>query len=294
MKYKTMNAIILAIAMTVIIGHIAPINVSAQNEARNQPGGVIRTDSRILYQGGPVMPATSNVYFIWYGNWTGRENTVTLLTDFATSYGGSPYAAILTTYPNASGLTPSGGLLYGGSVYDLYSHSSTLTDADVEDVISDVLDGGGFPVDSRGIYLLLASPDVHFEGFCTDRCQYHEYLSVYGLPLKYAVVGNPDRCPASCAAQFPGGSVSPNNDRAGDAMVSWMAHVLNETITNPVGTAWYDRYGLEISDKCVGQFGETYMTATGALANMRLRDRDYLVQQNWLNDRKGRCALSYQ
>jgi hypothetical protein len=239
------------------------------------------------------MPATSNVYFIWYGNWNGREATVNLLTDFVTSYGGSPYARILTTYPDANGMSPSGGLLYGGSVSDLYSHSSSLTDADVQEIIADVLNNQGLPVDSRGIYLLLASPDVYFEGFCTEECQYHEYFVLNGSALKYAVVGNPARCPASCAAQFPSGTVSPNADPAGDAMVSWMAHVLNETITDPLGTAWYDRFGLEISDKCVGLFGHTYTTPTGARANMRLGTRDYLIQQNWLNDRKGRCALSY-
>jgi hypothetical protein len=239
------------------------------------------------------MPSFSHVYFIWYGDWSGREGTVNLVTDFATSYGGSPYSQILTTYPDQYENRPSGGLLYGGWVNNYYSHSSSITDADVQAIITDTLYGQGLPVDSRGIYVLLASPDVYFEGFCTDECQYHKYFVLNGSPLKYAVIGNPDRCPTSCAAQFPAGSGSPNGDRAGDAMASWLAHVLNETMTNPFGNAWYDRYGLENSDKCVGLFGQTYTTSTGARANMRLGTRDYLIQQNWLNDRKGRCALSY-
>lgn len=293
MKQNTINAIIFSLAVAAG-AYFLPANSLAQVANRDLSGSAIRTDSRMLYQGGPVMAATSNVYIIWYGNWSTRESTVNLLIDFVTSYGGSPYAAILTTYPNASGLRPSGGLVYGGSVNDLYSHTSTLTAADVEDVIADVVGTGALPLDTRGIYLVLASPDVHFEGFCTNQCQYHEYVEVYGSQLKYGIVGNPDRCPSACAAQFPGAGLSPNGDRAGDAMVSWMAHVLNETITNPLGNAWYDRYGLENSDKCIGLFGQTYATPTGARANMRLGARDYLIQQNWLNDRKGRCALSYQ
>src|SRR5688572_21468012 len=289
MKHRTIIAMIFAIAVTVALQLLMVAGAAAQRAER----GAVRTDTRILYQGGPVMVATSNVYFVWYGNWTARQGTVDLLTDFATSYGGSPYAAILTTYPNASGTIPSGGLVYGGSVGDLYSHGPTLSAADVEDVLSDVIDSGALPLDTRGIYLLLTSPDVHFEGFCSERCQYHNYFEFMGAYAKYGVVGNPDRCPTSCAAQFPTGSDSPNADRAGDAMVSWMAHVLNETITNPLGTAWYDRYGLENSDKCVGLFGQTYTTPSGARANMRLSGRDYLIQQNWVNDRKGRCALSY-
>ena len=74
-------------------------------------------------------------------------------------------------------------------------------------------------------------------------------------------------------------------------MASWIAHVLNETITDPLGTAWYDRNGLENSDKCEGTFGQVYTTSTGARANMRLGGRDYLIQQNWVNDKRGRCAL---
>jgi len=290
MKRRTINAIIFAVAAVVALQLSTATRTPAQDPNR---GGPVRTDTRILYHAGPIMPATSNVYLIWYGNWAGREATVSLLTDFVTSFGGSPYARILTTYPNASGVTPSGGLLYGGWINNYYSHSSSITDADVQGIITAVLNGQGLPVDSRGIYLVMTSPDVYFDGFCTDECQYHKHFVLNGAPLKYAVIGNPDRCPASCAAQFASGALSPNGDPAGDAMVSWMAHVLNETITDPLGTAWYDRYGLEISDKCIGLFGQTYTTSTGARANMQLGGRDYLVQQNWLNDRKGRCALSY-
>ena len=273
------------ISLAILLALVTAVSVAAQRP--------VRTDSKILYHDGPVMTATSNAYFIWYGNWAGRENTVNLLTDFATSYGGSPYARINTTYTNAGGIGPSGGLIYGGSAGDLYSQGASLTEAGAVEVITALLTAGGLPVDPRGIYLVLASPDVHFEGFCTARCQYHESFDLSGTELKYGIVGNPDRCPTSCAAQFPAGSTSPNADPGGDAMVSWMAHVLNETITNPEDTGWYDRYGLESSDKCQGTFGETYLTSGGALANMLLGARNYLIQQNWINDRRGRCSLAY-
>ena len=56
----------------------------------------------------------------------------------------------------------------------------------------------------------------------------------------------------------------------------------------------YDRYGLENADKCKNTFGETYLTSNGARANANVRfgARDYLIQQNWVNDRKPRCAMS--
>ena len=42
----------------------------------------------------------------------------------------------------------------------------------------------------------------------------------------------------------------------------------------------------------LGQFGQTYVTSNGARANLRLGSRDYLIQHNWVNFRKGRCAIN--
>jgi hypothetical protein len=39
-------------------------------------------------------------------------------------------------------------------------------------------------------------------------------------------------------------------------------------------------YGLENSDKCAGSFGQTYLRANGARANVRLYRRDFLIQLN--------------
>jgi hypothetical protein len=76
-------------------------------------------------------------------------------------------------------------------------------------------------------------------------------------------------------------------------MANTLAHVLSTTITNPTGTGWFDRYGLQNADKCDGQFGPTYLTTNGARANLKLGQRDYLIQQNWINnDRKGHCAMN--
>ena len=64
-----------------------------------KPGG--GTSNGINYHGGPVILGTVSVYYIWYGNWSGNSAT-TILTDFASNIGGSPYFNINTTYYNAS------------------------------------------------------------------------------------------------------------------------------------------------------------------------------------------------
>src|SRR4051812_46420770 len=55
----------------------------------------------INYHGGPVILGTTNVYYIWYGNWS--DNTaMTILPDLASNLGGSPYFNINTTYYNGA------------------------------------------------------------------------------------------------------------------------------------------------------------------------------------------------
>jgi len=59
--------------------------------------GKARNQSGISYHGGPVMLGTVNVYYIWYGNWSGNT-AVGIRTDLANSIGGSPYFNINSGY----------------------------------------------------------------------------------------------------------------------------------------------------------------------------------------------------
>lgn len=152
-------------------------------------------------------------------------------------------------------------------------------------------------IESRPVQVMRAW-SFHVAQF-PDRRVFEPRNTVAQYHNQYAVVGNPRRCPVSAAPQFvsPNGTLlpTPNGNFAADAMVSSIAHVLNGAFTNPAGTGWFDRYGLENSDKCQGTFGQTYTTPNGAQANMRINGRDLLIQQNWVNSAtgKGYCGLSY-
>src|SRR5262249_32808831 len=101
------------------------------------------------------------------------------------------------------------------------------------------------------------------------------------------------RCPSSAAPQLSYPGPTPNASFSGDGMVNQMAAALSSTVTNPTGSGWFDRYGLENSTKCQGIFGPTYISSTGAPANVHIGIRDYLIQQNWVNStRKGYCGMS--
>jgi hypothetical protein len=78
-----------------------------------------------------------------------------------------------------------------------------------------------------------------------------------------------------------------------DGMASIIAHELEESVTDPDLNAWYDHRGMENADKCAWTFGSTYTVNNGALANMKLGNRNYLIQQNWVNAAGGYCAKSF-
>lgn len=265
----------------------------------------LKTTSRITYHGGPVMPGTSAVYVIWYGCWSstcpgaGGPDSVaatTVLPDLLAGLGGSPYFMINAGYPAGTAGAPSGGLLFAGGVGDLYSHGPTLTQADLEAIVVGQIESSALPLDAAGIYMVLTSADVTVvDGatqFCLTCCHLHGSTVFDGTTVKYGFVGNPRRCPSSCAKQFAGDR-TPNGNLAADGMATWVVHALNEIVTNPtVLYGWFDRYGLENADKCEGLFGETYAVPwNGSVANVRLSGRDFLLHQNWVNDRKPRCAL---
>ena len=81
----------------------------SQHEAAAPINPARAAGNGITYHGGPVMLGTVNIYYIWYGNWSGNSAT-TILTDFITSLGGSPYENINTTYYNGSSTHVSGQL----------------------------------------------------------------------------------------------------------------------------------------------------------------------------------------
>ena len=304
MRIKSISSTILALAVIVALCGLSNL---AQEAQVNQTGhGHVKTDSRILYHDGLLMLGPSDVYFVWYGCWNvncgfaGDADSQSILIDFMSNIGATPYFQINTTYSDADGRTPSGALFYGGSAFDAaYSRGVELTAADIQGVITDKIVARAIPQDPNGIYVLLASADVSSldTGFCGAAARPHHGNGIaFGSDYRYAFIGNPARCPAAAAPQFVAGDGSllptPNGNLSADAMVSTLAHLLDAIVTNPTGGGWFDRYGLENADKCEGQFGTTYLAANGARANVRLGQRDYLIQQNWVNDKKGHCAMS--
>jgi Phosphate-induced protein 1 conserved region len=249
-----------------------------------------RTGNGISYHGGPIMTGTTNVYYIWYGNWASASQSI--LLNLASYIGGSPYFNINTTYTNGSGGHVSKSVHYNGSASDNYSQGKSINDSGVQAIVNSAITSGKLPADAHGVYFVLTATDVkETSGFCNSYCGWHTRATIAGTDVKFAFVGNPDtQCPSACEEQT---GVSPNGDPGADGMASVIAHELEESATDPDLNAWYDNRGEENADKCAWTFGTTKTAANGTLYNMTLGSRQYLIQQNWVNASGGYCALSF-
>jgi len=257
--------------------------------------GTAFTTNGITYHGGPVMWGNVNVYFIWYGNWnkgtkaSDSQITTALISELYGKTGGvsgSGLAQIMSTYHDSKHVASSSMALVK-TINDNYSRGKTLTDAAVQSVVNSAISTGKLPKDGNGIYFVLSSSDVNeTSGLCKSYCGWHNHAKLLNSDIKFAFVGNPDRCPLTCEVQ----AQSPNGDSGADAMASVMVHETFETIADPDFTGWYDSKGQEIGDKCAWKWGPVEgMFGYGAY-NQTFRNRDWLIQMIWEDASGGGCA----
>jgi hypothetical protein len=280
-------------------------------------GEAVVTGNGIEYHGGPVMLGPHNVYFIWYGNFSGNP-ALTILPDLINGLGGSQYFNTNTTYGDTTG-NVANTVTMAGAFFDNYSQGTALNGTTLNNVLLLPLNNGKFPVDPNGIYFVLTSPDVTLtlppapdgspQGFCTAFCGFHSPRTltngITSTDIEIAFVGDPaTQCPArpgqlTCSAQ----ALSPNGNEGADAMASVMAHELNESVTDPDGNAWFHiNTAGENGDLCNFKFGTatlpfdfstTFPALNGAHADIVLSGRQFLLQSNWLNFGGGSCAMGF-
>jgi hypothetical protein len=264
------------------------------------------SNGTIEYHGGPVMAEPATVHLIWYGNWE-NNTTVSIVKDLIVGLNESDYLNINTAY---YGLFPAqtidgtgagnkissstNQLTLGKSIFVGYSHGTSLTDDDIFTIVREAIDSQQTEADERAIYLVLTSGDVAqggvFGGFCSRYCGWHSWEMYGKMMLKYSFIGDPAKCLDGCTPKRRyneyGFTHSPNLNWSADGMCSVIGHELSEAITDPiydVQPAWMDKDGWENMDKCSWTYSKNiYLTANGSAANIKLGERDYLLQQNWV------------
>ncbi|MGE5615374.1 MAG: hypothetical protein ACM3X5_00520, partial [Bacillota bacterium] len=109
----------------------------------------------ILYHGGPVILNGTNVYYIWYGNWSSTAQAI--LTDLGHNIGGSPYFNINTTYYNGSNVHVTNKVTFVQAVSDNYSLGKSLNDSNIQTIVSNAIGPTKLPKDTNGVYFVITA-----------------------------------------------------------------------------------------------------------------------------------------
>jgi hypothetical protein len=281
---------------------------SGVQAARPRGGG---GGTGISYHGGPVLLTGTNVAAVYWSNATiyqsgpapgtsgqGASDS-SLVGYFLRNLGGSPYFNINTTYTN-------GGTSHIANVvkYTQYwanktsapTGTQTVSDAQMLAMLQSGFNSGVLTYDPNTLYAIFTAGAVNlgggFGGANFQYCAYHTHgtVTLTGVGSKtvlYAAMPYDAAYPSYCTA-----NAAPNGDFGADAEVNTLAHEVEETTTDMLGTAWWDNRGYENADKCAWNFGSVFSSG-GSVANITVGAKKFLVQQNWVNAGSGGCLLKY-
>lgn len=169
-----------------------------------------------------------------------------------------------------------------------------VSDAQVQAEVQKAINANGWPASGMNAeyFVFLANGVSTCSGsscFISQFCAYHSHLDIAGQHVLYANMPFTGYQLSSCS----GASGSPNGNAAADATLSTVSHESNETITDPLGNAWYDRRGNENGDKCAYNYGTALGTVNGGNYNQAIGAGKYELQQEWSNKSSG-CVLTGQ
>ena len=274
------------------------------------------TDLPMNYLGGHVMHEPISVYLIWYGNWNNAK-TIPIIEDMMTNVGSSDWYKINTSYyeKDSSDIRNGGKTIYATSdisfkksiFVDESKYGSSVSTENFLSILGDSFQSGILPSDSNAQYFFLTSKGVtNSDGmagsFCTDWCGLHQDANINGVNIKFAALGDVTQCPNDCSSQGAyttfGFDHSPNEDWAADGMSSIILHESSEMTSDPnpySDPTWRNSWFMEAADCCSWVFSALYLTENNSVANVKIGNRDFLIQENWVLDKNdavgGHCGL---
>ena len=161
-----------------------------------------------------------------------------------------------------------------------------INDSQLQTEVARVVAAKGWPKGLGAEYFVYFPPGVttctsvaSYECSGTIYCAYHSSMGSGASTILYA------NMPYDGVSGCDSGE-HPNGDAA-DAELNVTSHESIETLTDPLGTAWYDSSGNEIGDKCNFNFGTPLGGAPGAEYNEQIASGNYYLQMEWSNAATG-------
>jgi hypothetical protein len=123
--------------------------------------------------------------------------------------------------------------------------------------------------------------------FVSYLCAYHSSFtdSSTNQTVLYANMPYANYSSSAC-----GTGQDPYGDADAQSTLNVTSHEANETITDALGNAWFDRAGYENGDKCAWKFG-TVSGPSGAEYNQTINGHNYYLQGEYSNQDRG-CIWS--
>jgi hypothetical protein len=244
----------------------------------------------LTYHNGPVIPIAYVVAIFWgpsFGTNGSDHNVATSLTSYidgntsgAAGYGQTSEFNVITQYyqtPPTTYISKSRFGTNSSSLFDSSAPPTNVTDAAVQ---AEVLKMTGNNPRTDTIYeVFLPSTSYSSDGTATScggprltYCAYHGNFSHGSSDVKYASMPYP-----SCGGcQTSGWTVSQNFEH-------FISHETREAVTDPDGTAWWDRTGNEADDKCA--WSPTPFTDSSTGTNVD--GSAFAYQYEWSNANSG-------
>ena len=257
-----------------------------RNAAR--PGG----SGNLSYHSGPVQTGTHNTYAIYWGSSfsSGYSSIInSYFTNVAAASGQTTNVYYSDTqYYNSAGTHITYSEHFGGSWNDTALPSSSgcsstaggslcVSDAQLQSEVSKAIAANSWPTGLGAEYFVFLANGVStcIGSSCafSQFCAYHSNYTLNGASVLYANMPYTGHNSAAC-----GSGQSPNGNADADSTLNVTSHEANETITDALGSAWYDRSGNENGDKCAWNFG----SPTGNY-NQTINGAHYYLQGEWSN-----------
>jgi hypothetical protein len=303
------------VASTTATGRVSYLPMEgAGSTLRGTAGLTVPSGSPPLeWHGGPVMPSHEAFAIFWapsgYPFPSGYTAGITkYLENVAADSGLSTNVYSVSAQYEGSNGHASYEDSFGGSVADTHAYPTTgtcpayegfngaeytacLSDAKIEAEVQAVRVEQGWPSGLEAEYYVVLPPHVgscfgsSAESSCFDEefCAYHSYSSSPATAI-YANISYSPEDPTGCGVgEYPNGT---SNGKIDDTLSS-LSHEANESITDPLLNAYYDKKGFENGDECRNSsddYGPALGGSTGTLFNQSINGAHYYLQQEWSND----------
>lgn len=212
-----------------------------------RPGG--SGGQNVSYHNGPVLHQAKVVPVFWgpAATWGTNGSPSALaqsILNFFAQFGTSSQFNVITQYYDFGGSVQLSNL---GTTYwiDNTTPPTNVTDAIVQSEVVNAI--GHLGLDASTVYEVFLPPTSYASFGSSDSCggpklvfcAYHGNFSHAGADVKYGSMPYP-----SCSGcQWPGWTAAQNFEH-------FACHETREAVTDPDGTAWFDRQGNEADDKC--------------------------------------------